>query len=71
MTKAELMEAWVGIPGNAEIIVEADHGQTPEFANSIEITQEDTDDNFELEEVRWKNITPKTKVERVTAILIR
>lgn len=70
MTKGELIKKWKGIPSTAEILVEADHGQQPEFANGIEVTQEDTEDDFDRDEIRWKLVTPSTKVGRVTAILI-
>jgi len=69
MTKSELMELWKGMPGDAEIVIEADHGQTPEYANGINIIQDDLDD-VNLEEAGWRNVTPSTKRDRVTAILI-
>lgn len=73
MTKGDLMKVWKGIPSSAEIFVEADHGQQPESAMGIEFTQEDIDDldRQEIEEIRWKNIKPSTKLNRITAILIR
>ena len=71
MTKSELMLEWRGVPGDAVIFIESDHGQQPEKALGMEYTQEDINDDIDIEEIRWKNIMPSTKINRITAILIR
>ena len=70
MKKSELLELWKGIPGDAEIYVESDHGQIPEQAYGIEVTFDD-EISYYGEDNSWKEIKPSTDLSKVTAIRIR
>lgn len=72
MTKGELIDIWKGIPSDAVIYTESDHGQQPEQAYGLEVTYDDiTKDDYYGEDLHWISIKPSTKLKMVTAIRIR
>jgi len=60
------------IPDNAIVYIEADHGQSPEQAYSISVTNEEFTDGelpYYGEDIDWKNISECEK-DKITAVKI-
>jgi hypothetical protein len=59
MNVLKLKQTLLNIPDDAEIYIEADHGQSPEKAYTILATDEDLDDGilpYDGEDIDWKEI---------------
>jgi hypothetical protein len=68
MTVKELIKKLKKIPGNVEVYIEADHGQTPEKASSIFVTTE-TELSYYGDGIDWMNMEDMN-LKKITAVNI-
>jgi len=69
---SELKRLLLDIPDNATIYIEADHGQSPEQAHSIFVTDEEFADGeypYYGEDIDWKDISECEK-DKISAVKI-
>jgi len=72
MTVKELKEILSRIPDDAIIYVEADHGQQPEQADIVYMTNEEFEEKapYYGEDLDWEDVEDIKKFNKITAVLI-